>query len=482
VRPPAHTELSLRELPAAVGSLRAFEALRGHGLAWLLDSALPSRRLGRFSCAGADPYLVLRARGEDLCAEVRRPAVPGLACGRRRFRGDLLEAARGLLPRLPTDAAPALPFVGGAVAALGYELGQAWLPVRLDARDELGLPDATLLFVDRLLVWDHEQGRLFAAGLGFGEDAGAARSRAEAAACAAAAWLEGAGGERSVPASALAPATSGGFDEGSYAKAVETVKEEIAAGNVYQANLTHRIARGFRGDPWRLYCALRRHNPAPFACYLELPDATLLSSSPERFLRVGRDGSVESRPIKGTRPRGRHAEEDRALRQALADSSKDRAENLMIVDLVRNDLGRVCETGSIEVPEVFAVEEYAAVFQLVSTVTGRLRAGRDAFDCVRAAFPPGSMTGAPKIAAMRLLARLEPVRRGAYSGAVGYFDARGGADLSVVIRTLVLSRGRAHVHTGGGVVADSDPRGEWRETLDKARPLLAALDEAAAAP
>jgi anthranilate/para-aminobenzoate synthase component I len=237
------------------------------------------------------------------------------------------------------------------------------------------------------------------------------------------------------------------------------------------------VERDFHGDPWLLYRALRRINPAPFACYLELPGVVVVGSSPERFLRVGADRRVESRPIKGTRPRGRHAAEDAANRDALERSTKDRAENLMIVDLVRNDLGRVCETGSVAVPELMALEEYASVFQMVSTVTGRLREDRDALDLVRATFPPGSMTGAPKIAAMRLLGRLEPVCRGIYSGAIGYLDARGGADFSVVIRTLLLRGGRAYVHTGGAIVADSDPRDEWRETLDKARPLLAALDE-----
>jgi anthranilate/para-aminobenzoate synthase component I len=186
---------------------------------------------------------------------------------------------------------------------------------------------------------------------------------------------------------------------------------------------------------------------------------------------------VESRPIKGTRPRGRRAAEDERNMRALEASAKDRAENLMIVDLVRSDLGRVCETGSVEVPELMAIEAYASVFQMVSTVRGRLRADRDAIDLVRATFPPGSMTGAPKIAAMKILDRLEPVRRGIYSGALGYFDVRGGAELCVVIRTVLLRRGRAYVHAGGGIVADSQPHDEYRETLDKAHPLLTALAE-----
>ena len=190
---------------------------------------------------------------------------------------------------------------------------------------------------------------------------------------------------------------------------------------------------------------------------------------------------MESRPIKGTSPRGRHSDEDEANRRALAASVKDRAENLMIVDLVRNDLGRACQTGSVHVPELMVIESYASVFQMVSTVRGRLRPDCDVLDLVRATFPPGSMTGAPKIAAMRLLDRLESVRRAIYSGAIGYLDARGGADLSVVIRTLFARSNRAYLHAGGGIVADSDPVSEYQEALDKLSALFAALEETQAA-
>ncbi len=478
--PPEHTALALCEISPSREPVGAFEALRGRAYPWLLDSALPSPRLGRFSFAGADPYLLLRARGASIELECRRAVHAGLTPGRHVVDGDFFETARALLPRLPAQAgASELPFVGGALCALGYELAEQIEDLALGGGlDDLALPDATLLFVDRVLIWDHHHERLFAAALGFGAQAAAAHDAAEQGAHALGRWLAGPRPAAAAAARSGAPrAPFAFFDEATYAKAVRIVKQEIEEGNVYQACLTHRVERDFHGDPWLLYRALRRINPAPFACYLELPGVVVVGSSPERFLRVGADRRVESRPIKGTRPRGRHAAEDAANRDALERSTKDRAENLMIVDLVRNDLGRVCETGSVAVPELMALEEYASVFQMVSTVTGRLREDRDALDLVRATFPPGSMTGAPKIAAMRLLGRLEPVCRGIYSGAIGYLDARGGADFSVVIRTLLLRGGRAYVHTGGAIVADSDPRDEWRETLDKARPLLAALDE-----
>ncbi len=486
----ARSALCVREVSPQEDPIALLRALRHLACPWLLESALPSARLGRYSFAGADPWLVARARGRRVELECRRPAWPGLAPGRRAFEADPFQVLRALLAQeRPTGAEAPVPFAGGAVGYLGYELAQHLEELPPGGGDDLGLPDLVLLFADRVLAWDHEARRLLACGLGFGAE----RRSAEAAAARAAGELlreiarptpgrgaapprEARGGERRLPG------PQGLFDAESYAKAIDAVQAEIASGEVYQACLTHRLVRDFAGDPFDLYRALRRANPAPFACFLELPEVAIVGSSPERFLRLDPDGRVESRPIKGTRPRGRFPFEDAALRRELESSPKERAENLMIVDLVRNDLGRVCETGSVEVPELMAIEAYAGVFQMVSSVRGRLRRDCDAVDLLRAAFPPGSMTGAPKIAAMKLLARLEPVRRGIYAGALGYFDVRGGADLSVVIRTLLVRGGRAFAHAGGGIVADSEPLAEWRESLAKARPLLAALDSLAEDP
>ena len=452
----------------------------------MLDSALPSERLGRYAFLGADPYLVLRSKGGQTEIECLRAVWPGLSPGRRDVDGDPLDVLRALLPPSPVwgteGAALTSPFIGGAVGYLGYELALGNEPMAHGPRDDLGLPDLILLFVDRTLVFDHVTGRAVACALGFGSCANTARARAEK-------ELSLLEDQLLFPAPAATVAPSGVaeeqrgaqatafFDELTYGKAIESAGEEIGAGNVYQVCLTHRMEQPFAGDGWEVYKTLRRINPAPFASYFELPEVTIVGSSPERFLKVDGEGNVESRPIKGTRPRGRHPEEDEANRRELAASAKERAENLMIVDLVRNDLGRVCETGSIEVPELMTIEPYSSVFQMVSTVTGRLRRDRDIVDLIRAAFPPGSMTGAPKISAMRILADLEPVRRSVYSGALGYFDVRGGADLSVVIRTLLLAGGRAYIHSGGGIVADSEPAAEYRETLDKARLLFAALEK-----
>jgi aminodeoxychorismate synthase component I len=268
------------------------------------------------------------------------------------------------------------------------------------------------------------------------------------------------------------------FDEAQYMDAVRKAREHIFAGDVFEVCLTHRFESDFAADAFDLYTELRRINPAPFASYLNLPGVKIVSSSPERFLRLERDRKCTSRPIKGTRPRGQTPGEDQALHQDLLSSTKDRAENMMIVDLVRNDFGRVCEVGTVDVSELMIIEKYATVFQMVSTIVGKLEEGKDGLDLVQACFPGGSMTGAPKIEAMTIIDALEPVKRGIYSGSIGYLDFSGNLDLNIVIRTILVKDGKAYFQVGGAVVADSDPRGEYLETLDKARALVRALTTA----
>ena len=265
------------------------------------------------------------------------------------------------------------------------------------------------------------------------------------------------------------------FTHRGYLNAVAKVREYIVAGDIFQANLSQRFQAPLREPPFDLYRRLRRRNPAPFAAYLAFDEVTVLSASPERFLRLDPDGQVETRPIKGTRPRGLGPMHDAALGRALAESVKDRAENVMIVDLLRNDLSRVCRPGSVRVPELFALEQHPTVHHLVSTVLGDLEPGADAVDLVRAAFPGGSITGAPKVRAMEIIAELEPTRRGVYCGSIGYLSATGAMDTSIVIRTFVLRDGELYFQAGGGIVADSDPELEYRETLDKAAGLIATL-------
>jgi para-aminobenzoate synthetase component 1 len=255
-----------------------------------------------------------------------------------------------------------------------------------------------------------------------------------------------------------------------YRQAFARVRNYIRAGDCYQVNLALRFAAPCRGHPWPLYRALRERNPAPFSAWLNFPFGQVLSSSPERFLAV-RDGLVETRPIKGTRPRSADPGEDARRMADLSGSEKDRAENLMIVDLLRNDLGQVCSPGSVTVPSLFALESFATVHHLVSTVSGRLAEDKTALDQLVAAFPGGSITGAPKLRAMQIIEELEPERRGVYCGAIGYLGTDGAMDTSIAIRTLTCGDNRLRFWAGGGLVADSDAAAEYRECQDKARAL-----------
>jgi len=339
------------------------------------------------------------------------------------------------------------------------------------------MPDIALFFHDWVLGRCHETNETWLSIVGRADTPAAARASAEQTRhrlMAQLAIFEPASRHLAIPIP-VPVLSSSHRPRGPYLLDILTAKHHIASGDAFEICLTHHLEAPFSGDPFTLWQDLRRRSPSPYAAFLDLPEGAVVSSSPERFLSLDASRVAESRPIKGTRPRGDTPEEDARLAADLATSSKDRAENAMIVDLVRNDLGRVCRFGSVEAPDLFAVERYATVHQLVSTVRGELAEGRDAVDLLRACFPPGSMTGAPKIEAMSILEQLEPTERGVYSGALGWFDFGGTLDLSVVIRTIVVKDGRAHLHVGGAIVTDSDPEAEHEETMHKAVAMLSAL-------
>jgi aminodeoxychorismate synthase component I len=499
--PPASFHL-LEELALRLPFWRYHGLHHGQPYAFLLDSARDPERLGRHSFLGADPFLVYRAwrlPGQPPAAgariQVRRlrspegdPLSEPVETG---YSGDVFADLARLLEeyRVPRLAGQPLTFLAGAVGYFGYEAGRLIEELPEQAANDLGLPTVCFALYDMVLGHDHPSGRSYLSVVGRGSTEREARARAgrlreewrrRIAAFEANPPPEWTGPP---PGRPVAPVeVRAHFDEAGYCKVVEAAREHILAGDVFEVCTTHRLESPFVGDPWELYQELRRINPAPFAAYLHLPEARVVCASPERFLRLGPDRMAESRPIKGTRPRGQTPAEDRRLYEELGRSAKDRAENLMIVDLVRNDFGRVCKLHSVRVPELLAVESYATVFQLVSTVQGELEDGLTGLDLVRACFPGGSMTGAPKIEAMKVIDRLEPVQRGIYSGALGYLDFAGPLDLNIVIRTAVVKGERAYYNVGGAVVADSDPREEYRETLVKARALRAALGNLQARP
>jgi para-aminobenzoate synthetase component 1 len=458
-----------------------------------LDSAAKQHPDAQYSFLAADPVLVVRSKGST--TEVRRREDAAWS----RVSGDALSAARSYLPRAVLEPVSGLPpFQGGLAGYIGYDWGAMLERLPTPRYDDLAIPDLVLGLYDWVVAWDHRIGTAWLISTGLPETGTAQERRARERMDLVRERLGGrTGGSTKVPgilsttrAGLAAPSYSvegidgarqiglcSTFTHRGYLDAVARVREYIIAGDIFQANLSQRFQSGLTEAPFALYRRLRKRNPAPFAAYLAFDDLAVLSASPERFLRLDDKRLVETRPIKGTRPRGLGPMHDAALGRALAESAKDRAENVMIVDLLRNDLSRVCRPGTVRVPELFALEQHPTVHHLVSTVLGELAPGADAVDLIRAAFPGGSITGAPKVRAMEIIAELEPTQRGVYCGSIGYISATGAMDTSIVIRTCLALGGQVYFQAGGGIVADSDVELEYRETLDKARALIETLVE-----
>jgi para-aminobenzoate synthetase component I len=370
------------------------------------------------------------------------------------------------------------PFQGGLAGHFGYSLGTEFEPTVLAKLDTFGMPEVLVGRYDWVVAFDHNVNRCWII-----SHRGGSHAR---------------GVEQCVTEDYLGPTprmnpfvlplrvlnqhtlrgyphVTSNFSRDAYIDAVRRAVEYVHAGDVFQVNISQRLLAPLTEHPLELYGRLRQTSPSPFGCYFDLGDFQILSSSPERFLQLSADGEVSTRPIKGTRPRGKTPAEDAALLRDLTTNPKDRAENVMIVDLLRNDLGRVCEFGSVRVPAVCEVESFRHVHHLVSEVRGKLRPGLTAFDLLRAAFPGGSVTGAPKVRAMEIIAELEPTARGPYCGSVGWIGFDGAMDTNILIRTFTAGRGWVQFPVGGGIVADSDPATEYEETLHKAAGLLRAL-------
>lgn len=450
-----------------------------------LDSSSHESGTGDWSFVAAQPFGILRAR-RGRASWMSPDSVEPLP-------GDPLDELAARLDRWASDSGGVLPLDGGAVGFVGYETAGRFERLPPPPPRDLDLPDIHLAFFDVVVGWNHRSGECLALSTGRPLSGDAARERAAERLAETLGWLAGTTmPSPTIPPPTTAPGTirpttipshpveglrwlASTTSRADYEEAVALVIEAIRDGEVYQVNLSQRFAAETPASPIRLYRGLRRRSPAPHAAVIRAGTSTVLSSSPETFLRTDGRGRVETRPIKGTRPRGRNEAEDARLAAELLGSEKDRAENLMIVDLVRNDFSRVCRPGSIRVPELYRLESWATVHHLVSTVRGELRDGVGPDELLRATFPCGSVTGAPKIRAMEMIAGLERVERGPYCGAVGYFAFGGAIDLSVAIRILVHEggdRSRVTFHAGGGIVYDSIPAGEYDETLAKARGII----------
>ncbi|MCH7655318.1 MAG: anthranilate synthase component I [Chloroflexi bacterium] len=431
---------------------------------FLLESVEGGERLARYSFMGTEPYRVLRTG-------------PGEPDG----DGDPLLRVQAELERFSPGHVDGLPrFLGGAVGYLAYECAHYFEPrVPVPAIDPHGLPEAVFLFTDSLLVFDHLKHRIqVVAHAHVDGDA----DRAYAAACTrvdelVARLAQPLDSARSVVGGGEVSAPTSNKTHEQYHAMVVRAKEYIVAGDVIQVVPSQRLALPLPGDPFDVYRSLRAINPSPYMYYLHLDDVDVVGASPEMLVRV-EDGVVDTHPIAGTRRRGADAAEDAALEAELRGSEKERAEHIMLLDLGRNDIGRVAEPGTVQVTQMLEVERYSHVMHLVSHVTGRLADGVSTYDALRACFPAGTVSGAPKIRAMEIIAELEGERRGLYAGAVGYFSFSGNMDTAIGIRTMVVKDGTAYVQAGGGVVYDSDPEFERLETLQKADALIRAIADA----
>ncbi|HZP82429.1 MAG TPA: anthranilate synthase component I [Chthonomonadaceae bacterium] len=452
----------------------------GNDNAFLLESVEGGERIGRYSFLSCDPSLVFRSKGNvATVTEGHLTRTVVIAPG-----DDPLTLLKELLGRYTYVESPDLPrFCGGAVGFFSYDVVRFFEELPDKNPDELNADDACFLFTDTLLIFDHVRHRikvLCNAHITDGDDPGKAYD-------AAVQKIESLVARLRAPVPTPPPHKGSGepirvqacFPRAEYEAAVERCREYILAGDAFQIVLSQRFIVPFTAPPFDLYRALRSVNPSPYMYYFMQGDRKIIGTSPEILVSVER-GTVRSRPIAGTRPRGQSVEEDLRLEAELLADEKERAEHIMLVDLARNDIGRVCEYGTVQVNELMIIERYSHVMHIVSDVTGRLRPDKDVFDVLRATFPHGTVSGAPKVRAMEIIDEQEPTRRGFYSGALGYFSYSGDMDMAITIRTMMVDGQTAYLQAGGGLVADSVPANEYQECVNKARALVTAIELAEA--
>jgi anthranilate synthase component 1 len=457
----------------------AFRKIDDGKYSFLLESVEGGEKWARYSFLGSRPEVIVRSR--DRTVEVLRKGKREV----RTFRQDPLEAIKDILSAYRPVPDPALPrFHGGAVGFLGFDVVRFF--ERLPARPKPGLdlPDLFFMITDTLVIFDNATHRIKVVSNAH-VDGGSATAAYQAAVkkidAIVAKLKKGARSRKSGAgrASGKEAKLTSNFTQAQYERAVLKAKEYIKAGDIFQVVPSQRFETRVAVEPFEVYRALRLINPSPYMYFLRCGDATVVGASPEVMVRL--EGSrIELRPIAGTRKRGATEDEDRALERELLADPKERAEHIMLVDLGRNDVGRVSSMGSVHVSELMVIERYSHVMHIVSNVRGTIAPGSDAYDVIRACFPAGTVSGAPKIRAMEIIDELEPTRRGPYAGAVGYFGFSGNMDTCITIRTLVIKNGKAYLQAGGGVVADSVPALEYQETVNKAKAMMRAVEMAGA--
>jgi anthranilate synthase component 1 len=439
---------------------------------YLLESVEGGEKWGRYSFLGTDAGVVFKVHGDKVIIEEKGRITT------REHKGNPLSGLRDLLDRYKPVAIPGLPrFYGGAVGFLGYEMVRYFEKLPPSLPDDLNLDEAVFVVSDSLMIFDNVRHTIKVVACAYTEDTDSLEESYAASCKKIEAMIETiteAASHKTATATGSRVNFESNMTPEQYKAAIEKAKEYIVAGDIIQVVLSQRFETDCRSNPIDLYRALRFVNPSPYLFFLKLDDLTLIGSSPEVMVRKEEE-TMELRPIAGTRPRGKTEQEDRALSDELLSDEKERAEHIMLVDLGRNDLGRMAQTGSVQVNQYMVVEKYSHVMHLVSNVRAQLAKGKDAFDVLAATFPAGTLTGAPKVRAMEIISKLEKVKRGPYGGAVGYFSFSGNMDLCITIRTMVLKNGKIYVQAGAGIVYDSIPESEHQESLNKSRGILQAV-------
>ena len=461
----------IEELNTALTPVALFELFRSERFAFFLDSSMDSEKLGRYSLMGGAPFLQVQSRGEKIVVTQNLSST--------EIQGNPFDVLGDYLARYRLQSGDfPVPCLGGAVGYFSYDLCHFIEKVPSKAVDDLNLPELNFGFYDLMVIFDNLLTRWYIVSNGFPElDEEAGMQRAKERLDDFKRRLKTLTGNTAYPvaSSSSGVALKSNFTHQGYVSAVAKARQYIIDGDIFEVNLSQRFEAEIAIPPYDLFLRLREINPAPFSTYLAFDDLVVAGASPERFLRLQGD-RVETRPIKGTIRRGDTPQEDRANVRSLLGSKKDHAENMMIVDLERNDLGRVCRYGTVKVTELAILEKYPTVYHLTSTVVGRLREGVGPMDLLKATFPGGSITGAPKVRSMEIIDQLEPTRRSVYTGSIGYLSFDGNLDLNIVIRTFLIKGNKAYFQAGGAVVYDSDPESEYQETLDKVRALISALN------
>ena len=468
----------VKPLPTSIPPYLLFQAFKEEPSPFFLDSGEDYNELGSYSYIGSSPFLEATAFPDQL--ELYWPNL-SLRKTIPLEKNRSLEFLNDFHSKYRVFNSP-FPFSGGAVGFLSYDLKNQIETLPDRAENDLNIPLWRFAWYDGIVVYSHVEQKYWLTSCGIDEDGACQAELADSrikrlqqilqpSVLEQLSEREDHANQTSAAHSTIDPSVS----HEQYLKDLERVIDYIYAGDIYQANLTQRFSIPWEGDVWKLYSQLHRQNPAPFAAFLPYSDFQILCSSPERFIRVQSNGQIETRPIKGTRPRGNSPTEDEIQAVELFNSPKDRAELTMIIDLERNDLGRICQFGTVKVPDLIQLEKYPTVWHLASTITGQLIKGLKPSDLIRAIFPGGSITGAPKIRALEIIEEMEPYKRGPYTGSIGYMGFDGAWDLNIVIRTILIKEGKAYVHVGGGIVADSVPEDEYHETLHKAKALFRVL-------